>query len=475
MDPSLMVVGLNYRTAPVGVRERFCMDESRRYQALLHLSRAEGIEEVIVLSTCNRTEFFLWASDVTLAANSVMRLLGADYGLKLEEWKHFYRLLDEAALRHIFRVVSCLDSMVLGAPQIVSQVKDAWQQAQKVGATARFLDAVIQKALTVSERVSHETAIGKASASIPGTAVELARQIFGSLADKNVLVLGAGEMSELTIRELLKQSVGRVSISIINRTFERAADLAAKLGAAAFPFEERGQHMSAADIILSSTSCPHRILTRDEAARIVQQRKERGKNEQKSEHDKDRNVKVPNLAGIGAVASDEGRTAINLASQPLLIADLAMPRDIDPGVRNIKGVFLYDLDDLENVTDDTTAEREAAAAEAQKILHEEAQGFRRKLIAESVVPTIVQVRHRLDEVCRQELDAFRNENGPFSKDQNEMLSAVLTRMTQRIAASLARELKEFPEKGEQEQMTKALQRLFHLQTPEQTTAGAKSA
>jgi len=475
-----MVVGLNYRTAPVGVRERFCIDESRRYQALLHLSRAEGIEEVIVLSTCNRTEFLLWASDVTLAANSVMRLLGADYGLKLEEWKHFYRLLDEAALRHIFRVVSCLDSMVLGAPHIVSEVKDAWQQAQKVGATARFLDAVMQKALTVSERVRHETAIGKASASIPGTAVELARQIFGSLDNKKVLMLGAGEMSELAVRELLKQSARQISINVINRTFEHAAELAAKLGGVAYPFEERWQHMIAADIIISSTSCPHRILTRDEAERIVQQRKQEHNNEQKSEqkieHKKD--CQVPNVAKIGAAAGDDARTAINPAVPPLLIADLAMPRDIDPAVRNVKGIFLYDLDDLENVTDDTTAEREAAAAEAQKILHEEAQGFRRKLIAESVVPTIVQVRQRLDEVCRQELDAFRNETGPFSEDQNEMLSAVLARMTQRIAASLARELKEFPEKGEQEQMTRALQRLFHLQSPQtsdQRVAGAKSA
>ncbi|MGA2356184.1 MAG: hypothetical protein ABSG02_16935, partial [Terriglobales bacterium] len=237
-------------------------------------------------------------------------------------------------------------------------------------------------------------------------------------------------------------------------------------------------------IIISSTSCPHRILTRDEAERIVQQRKQEHNNEQKSEHKSEQKIEhkkdcqVPNVAKIGAAAGVDAHTTINPAVPPLLIADLAMPRDIDPAVRNVKGIFLYDLDDLENVTDDTTAEREAAAAEAQKILHEEAQGFRRKLIAESVVPTIVQVRQRLDEVCRQELDAFRNETGPFSEDQNEMLSAVLARMTQRIAASLARELKEFPEKGEQEQMTRALQRLFHLQSPQtsdQRVAGAKSA
>ena len=213
MEPSLMVVGLNYRTAPVAVRERFWISENRRYEALTHLSRAEGIEEVIVLSTCNRTEFLLWASDVTLAANSVMRLLGSEYGLKLCEWKHFYRLLDEAAVLHIFRVASCLDSMVVGAPQIVLQVKEAWQQAQKLGTSGRFLDAVLQKAMTVSDRVRRETAIGKPAVSIPYTAVELARQIFGELENKKILLIGAGEMGELSARGLLSQGGTSVRVA----------------------------------------------------------------------------------------------------------------------------------------------------------------------------------------------------------------------------------------------------------------------
>ena len=159
--------------------------------------------------------------------------------------------------------------------------------------------------------------------------------------------------------------------------------------------------------------------------------------------------------------------------RPLVIADIAMPRDVDPAVRNVKGVFLYDLDDLENVADHDASEREAAAAEAHKILQIEAQGFRGKLMAERVVPTIVALRLRLDEICRQELDSFREENGPFSKDQDEMLNAVMSRMTQRIAGSLARELKELPEKVEQEQMTTALRRLFHLQTVESAIAGTR--
>ena len=432
MEPTLMVVGLNYRTAPVAVRERFWISENRRSEALVQLSRAEGIDEVIVMATCNRTEFWLWANDVTLAANSVMRLLGAEYGLMLCEWKHFYRLLDESALLHIFRVASSLDSMVVGEPQVVSQVKQAWEQAQKVDATGRFLDAVLQKALTVSKRVRSETAIGKAAVSIPYAAVELTRQIFGTLDGKKVLLLGAGKMSELSARELLNH--GASSVCVINRTLEHAAELAAKLGGVAVPFEERGQHMAEADVIISSTSCPHTILSREEAECMVRGRKDR----------------------------------------PLVIVDIAMPRDIDSAVREVKGVFLYDLDDLENVVDHNAGEREAATADAQKILQAEAQGFRRRLMAERVVPTIVALRQRLDEICRQELDSFRQENGPFSKDQDEMLTAMMSRMTQRIAGSLARELKELPEKVEQEQMTIALQRLFHLQTPQRALAGTIS-
>jgi glutamyl-tRNA reductase len=228
-------------------------------------------------------------------------------------------------------------------------------------------------------------------------------------------------------------------VKVINRTLDHATELATNLGGVAVAFEERWQHMAEADIIISSTSCPHTILSREEAESLVRGRQLPGEEE-----------------------------------RPLVIVDIAMPRDIDSAVREVKGVYLYDLDDLENVVDHNAAEREVAAAEAQKILLAEAQGFRRRLMAERVVPTIVALRQRLDEICRQELESFRQENGPFSKDQDEMLTAVMARMTQRIAGSLARELKELPEKVEQEQMTAAVQRLFHLQTPERALAGTIS-
>ena len=192
--------------------------------------------------------------------------------------------------------------------------------------------------------------------------------------------------------------------------------------------------METADIVISSTSCPHTVLSRGEAEFIMRGRAER----------------------------------------PLVVVDIALPRDIDPAVGEVEGIFLYDLDDLEKVVQHNAGEREAAAIEAQKIVAEEACGFRRKLLAERVVPTIVALRARLDEICRQELEFFKQECGPFSKDEAALLGEVAGRITRRIAGSLARELKELPEKTEQEQMTVAVQRLFHLETPEKALAGTSS-
>lgn len=429
LEPTLMVIGLNHRTAPVAVRERYWISETRRIEALDQLSQAEGIEEIVVLATCNRTEFFLWASDPTLAVNSVLRFLTAEYGLKLCEWKHFYRLLDDKALLHIFQVASSLDSMVLGEPQIISQVKNAWAQAQKAGSTGRFLDAVLQKALTVSKRVRNETAIGNSAVSVPYAAVELAKHVLGTLDNKRVLVIGAGKMSELSARYLVNH--GASSVIVINRTIEHAQELAATLGGTAVRFEDRWEPLAAADIVISSTSCPHYVLTREEAESIVGER----------------------------------------GSRPLVLVDIALPRDIDPTIREIERVFLYDLDDLERVVAHNAGEREAAAIEAQKIVEDEAQGFRRKLLAERVVPTIVALRARLDEICRQELEYFKHDCGPFSKDQDALFGEVAARITRKIAGSLARELKESPEKMAQEQMTSLVHRLFHLETPEKATAG----
>ena len=255
MEPTLAVIGLNFRTSPVAVRERFWISPARRPDALLQLVRSEGIEEVIVLATCNRTEFILWASDVPTAANSVLRFLTQEYQLKLGEWSHFYRLMDDVALTHIFRVISSLDSMVLGEPEITGQMKEAWMQAQDTGTTGRFLDAVMQKALTVSKRTRTETAIGSSAVSVPYASVALSREVLGDLAGREVLLIGAGKMSELAAHYLIK--AGASHVTVMNRTATRGSELAQKLGATAAPFEARLQQIKKADIVVSSTASPN--------------------------------------------------------------------------------------------------------------------------------------------------------------------------------------------------------------------------
>ena len=432
MDPCLIVIGLNHQTASVAVRERFWISKPRQYEALDHLTQAEGVEEIIALASCNRTEFLLWASDPTLAANSVVRFLTAEYGLKLCEWRHFYRLVDEAALLHILRVAAGLDSMVLGEPQIASQVRAGWQQAQEVACSARYLDTVIEKALTVSQRVRDETAIGNCAVPVPYAAVELARQTLGTLENRRVLLLGAGKMSALSARYLVNQ--GAREVRIINRTYERAQELATAVRGTAAHSEELRRCLTEADILISATSCPHFILSREEAE---------------------------------SVAGTRG-------NRPLVVVDVAMPRDIDPNVRQVRGLFLYDLDDLERVERHHAGEREAAALKAQKIVEDETQGFQPMLLVERGVSTIVAMRARLDEICRQELESFKHECGPFSKDQEALFGEVTARMTRKIAGSLARELKEVPEKVDQEQMAVAIQRLFHLDAPGKTTASTRN-
>jgi len=432
VEPTLAVIGLNFRTSPVAVRERFWISEPRRYEALHQLVRSEGVEEVIVLATCNRTEFILWASDVPTAANSVLRFLTQEYQLRLCEWSHFYRLMDDIALTHIFRVSSSLDSMVLGEPEITGQVKQAWVQSQEAGTTGRFLDAVMQKALTVSKRTRTETAIGSSAVSVPYATVELSRKVLGELKGREVLLIGAGKMSELAAHYLMK--AGASHVKVMNRTAGRAEEMAKKMGGTTVSFGDRGQHLKAADIIVSSTACPGYILSRQEAEEIARQRQHK----------------------------------------PMVMIDIAVPRDIDPAVREVGGIYLFDMDDLEQVVKRNAVGRQAAAEAAERIVQEEVQGFRRKLMAERVVPTIVALRQRLDELCRQELEALRDEFGPFTEDQDQVLATLTNHITQRIAGSLARELKELPEKSEQDVLTAVVRRMFQLEPPSLAVAGARN-
>jgi glutamyl-tRNA reductase len=393
VEPTLAVIGLNHRTASVEVRERFWMNEERRSEALSSLVRSEGIEEVLVFSTCKRTEFVVWG-DATLATNSVLRFLTAQYGLTLCEWKSFYRLLDEQALAHAFRVSCGLDSMRIGEGQIARQVNSAWQQARAAGSTGPCLDAILRKALAVRRRVRNETAIADCFVSVPQAAVELANNIFGSLARRQVLLFGAGRIGEAVAQSLVSRGA---SVCVVSRTDQHAADLARRVGAQACALEARWKRLAAADLAISATAAPEFILPADQMKQVATERQKRN----------------------------------------LVLIDLGLPRNVDPAVRDLGGMLLYDLDDLER-TQPPQPEAWETESQAEKIILAEVHGFKKELMGEGVTPAIAALRHRLDEICQQELESFRLEQGPFPKEQDQLIAAVSTRITHKIAGSLAR-------------------------------------
>jgi glutamyl-tRNA reductase len=429
VEPTLMVIGLDHRTAPLAMRERFFIAESRRYEVLRHLSSAEGIEEVAVLSIPCRTEFLIWASEPTLAANSLLHFLGSEHGLKLTEWEHFFRLLDDAALTHVFRVSAGLESLVVGERAIVSQVREAWDKARTVGACGPFLNAVLGKAAELAGVVHIQTGLGKDAVSFSNAAVQSAQQVFGSLEGRRLLLLGTSKTAEASARLMMEE--GASPVVVIDQSPQRARELAESLGASAATLAERWQSMLQADIVISATGCPHVVLTREEAERI---------------------------------AVERNRVA-------LVILDIAMPRDVDPEVRRVDGILLYDLEGLERTIRNTAVVDVAAAEKAEKMVEAEAHAFGNKLQSQGGVPTIVALRHSLEELCRQELDSFIEERGPFTREQDQSLHAITAQVIQKIASSLARELKELPEKEEQERMSAAVMRLFHLDSPNRALAG----
>jgi len=421
LEPTLAVIGLNYRTSPVAVREQFWIDEPNRYEALHKLLRSEGIEEVIVLATCNRTEFILWANDVPAAANSVLRFLTKDYHLRLCDWAHFYRLMDDVAFTHLFQVAAGLDSVVLGEPEVSGQLRDAWQQARNAGATGRFLDAAVQKAMTVSAKVRSETALGDSTLNFPYAAAELAIGVLGDLAGREVLVMGAGRMSELAAKCL--RSAGANRLKVMNRTHARAEELAQKLGAEAVTCHDHLTHLQTADIVVCTTSCPHSLITLEDARTTARARN----------------------------------------NKPLVIIDFAVPRNVDHRVGEVDGIYLFNIDSLEDVVKRDSRDRRSASEAANKIVADEVQGFRRRMMAERVVPTILALRQRLEELCQQEVEFLRREFGPFTEDQDQVLTTLAAHITQRIAGSLARELREPPDRTGQDLLTVAVHRLFNLE------------
>ncbi len=432
MEATLVIIGLNFRTAALPVRERFWMNEAQRVDALQQLARCEGIDEIMILATCTRTEFIFWASDPAEGANSVLRFLTREFDLKLTEWSSFYRLMDDNAVLHLFEVAAGLDSVTLGDQEIVAHLKSAWELAQNTGTVGRILDAVIQKTLSASKRARAEAEIANTSTSLASAAVKLGKIAFDTLENRSALLIGAGAMAEATACNLTKAGVA--GITIVNRTLEKAEELARQLGGHAGTFDARVEKLKSADIVINCTSSPELVLTNEQV--------------------------------ISALAERPAR--------PLVLIDFGVPHGIDPTVRDLQNATLYDIDNLERALHVEAPAQHSARINAERILHEELNGFRSKLMAEHVVPTIVALRQHLEEICGQELRSLEDQYGPFTEDQQTTLNSLASHITQRIASTMARELKGLPEKADQQLLTEAVQRLFHLQPAKASAPALKN-
>jgi glutamyl-tRNA reductase len=414
----IVVVGLNHETAPVGVREALAFPKERLPEALARVREEAGLGEAVILSTCNRVEVYGRSAEESLDA--VSAFLARFHGREPAEIApHLYRLEGEAAVRHAFRVAASLDSMVMGEPQILGQVKDAYEAAEKAGSLGSVLNALRNRSVAAAKRARTETAIGRNAVSVSHVAVELARKIFGDLRDRAVLLVGAGKMSEVAARQMVRDGA-RASV-LGGRTFERAEQLAAALGGRAAPFEALRGELARADIVISGTGAPGVVIQRAdvEAAQAVRR------------------------------------------GRPLFLIDIAVPRDVAEDAGKVKGVFLYDLDDVKQVAEANLRERKKEAHAAEAILEDEIREFLEWRRSLEVVPLLVELRRRADEIRKAEIDKARKRLGPLSPEQERALEAATAAIVNKLLHGPTVHLKEMAGNGQSEHVG-FIRKLFGL-------------
>ncbi len=363
---SLIALGVNHKTAPVGLRERVAFTREQLPDALHALARLDGVREAAILSTCNRTEIYCGAQQFD--PSNLIRWLGTQNTVEERILRpHLYWHPDREAVRHMMRVASGLDSMVLGEPQILGQVKDAYQEASAAGTLGQHLERLFQHAFSVAKQVRTDTRIGASPVSVAFAAVSLARQIFGDLSRQSALLLGAGEAIELVARHLTQQGIGHLVVA--NRTLERAHGLASRFGGLAITLDEIPKNLDVADIVVSSTGSSEPILFRPEVERALERRKHR----------------------------------------PVLMVDIAVPRDISSDVGTLPDVYLYTVDDLEEIISESMRSRQHAAGQAEEIIDARTDDFMLWMRSLDAVHTICEIRGWSDEVRRQVLSTAKRQ------------------------------------------------------------------
>jgi glutamyl-tRNA reductase len=390
----IIVAGLNYRTAPVSIREKFAFAEADLPQAVMELKNTKSIMECVIVGTCNRTELYVVVDRQHLCGHYLRGFLEKWFGVPREEFgSHMYIYENEQAIEHLFRVTSGLDSMVIGETQILGQVRDAFLLAQQEKTTGIVFNTLFKQAVTLAKRAHTETGIGENPVSVSYAAVELGKRIFGSYEKKKVLIIGAGKMSELTVKHLYASGADKVIV--VNRTFSRAQELAEKFNGIPSTMDKLLQHLEEADIVISSTGAKDLVLTKEQVAFVLQKRR----------------------------------------SRPLFMIDIAVPRDLDPALGQLPNVFLYDIDNLQTIVNNHLLERQKAAVMIEEMIRTEMEVFEQWTKTLGVSPVIQALQTKANAVHEETMDSLMKK----LPDLSERELKVIHKLTKSIVNQMLRD------------------------------------
>ncbi len=397
----VFVVGLNHKTADVDTREKFTFSGQKLEDGLMKFKELPEVEEAIILSTCNRVELYANVRDTVKASESIKIFLSEFHNIKRGSLDNaLYTYDDINAVKHIFRVASSLDSMVVGEPQILGQIKDAFELALEKKTTGILLNRLMKKAISVAKRVRTETKIAENAVSISFAAVELAKKIFTDLSKKVSMLLGAGEMAELAARHLI--SSGMKEIIVANRTYERGCELAKEFNGRPVRFEEFLQELIRTDIVICSTGAPSYVVMKSQMQKVMKERKQR----------------------------------------PVFIIDISVPRNIDPEINDLDNVYLYNIDDLQGIVDANKFERQKEAEKAEKIIEEEIETFLKWQFSLDSVPTIITLREKAEEIKKEELDRLLNKIPGVGEKEKKAIEYMATAIINKLIHPPTMALKE---------------------------------
>jgi glutamyl-tRNA reductase len=417
----ITLIGVSHQSAPLALRERMAYKEDGLMESLQDLTARKGVSEAVILSTCNRVEVLARVEPghhPNLLADYLVET-GKLSAAELESSS--YRFEGDAAVRHVFRVASGLESMVLGEPQILGQMKTAYGLAREAGSVGPILDRLMRDALSGAKKIRTETGIARLSVSIASAAVDLARKIFGDLTGQSALLLGAGQMGDLVATHLVSRGVERLVVS--SRTYTNAAAFAEKHNGTACNWSEFPGWLEKVDIVVTGTAASHIVLEKEVVQKAIRARRNR----------------------------------------PLFVIDIAVPRDVDPAVNDLNNVYLYDIDDLQTVVDKNLHERRKAAELAQKVVEEEVRSYRAWLEALKVSPTLIVLRESMHRVGASEFERFRKKIGPLNREQELQVHNLLRSVVQKLLHPPVRYLKDAARRGDTRETVSRYQEIFDIE------------